>query len=777
MVITDVNQITYNGDGVTTAWPFTFKIIDATDLKLTLINAAGARTDITSDYYVDLVNSTVYYPGYAPGAEPPEADQPPKVQSGEKIMLYRRVPVNQLADLGDAWPFTVIEKGLDKLTMIAQDIYSWIGRNIVGLNEDGTEWDAKGLPISNVGGPVNVDDAATKDYVDKILNGIIESGDGRVIPYDDVAQLRSGNLVPAQIATTLGYHDINDGGAGVYSIRAKVPTDVDNGGSLIILDNGNVANLIVDGKVNIKQFGAKGDGVTDDTTAFTNAIAFATNVTLVVPDGNYLITENLFADIDVEDNGSYADIKPAYHDKNLLIKSFAGFGRANTINQADTTVHPQGMTYDTKRGVLICAMVKSDSSAQTLLTIDPSTYTVTATDSFTDIGHVNSLAYCPDNDKLYSAKFVDGNTAGSPYIAVVDASTMTYEETIDVSQTVGFLDYDKECKCFVGGNWTELNGLIADIFIWDKDWNLLKQFNIYKESQQTRFNGSILAHNGHAVLLNPESLIEFDYFGNVLQRTDFTLGNQQTLGSEYELEDITTDGNGNIYIDVPHLVVGAATKLKIYRYNDEIEANNGDFSMIARGGAVFVPDDTSLNRLTDPGYYMVQMSAPGSADCHFPEGRTSTLGVKNGLLQVIGEGTNSNYIYLRQIFYERNNPGLIFERRYTKGYNGNVGWTPWIELTHTTQSFTVGLFTVAPSTQKNYKVTFGTPFNGVPIVVATVYGDNTNNFIVTVDYVTTTDFILRVKNINTTETKTCYVSWVAVNRTALTYGNPSFEEV
>ena len=71
MVITDVNQITYNGDGVTTAWPFTFPIIDYTDLRLTLINAAGARTDITSDYYVDMVNNTVYYPGYAPGAEPP----------------------------------------------------------------------------------------------------------------------------------------------------------------------------------------------------------------------------------------------------------------------------------------------------------------------------------------------------------------------------------------------------------------------------------------------------------------------------------------------------------------------------------------------------------------------------------------------------------------------------------------------------------------------------------------------------------------------------------
>ena len=291
MVITDVNQVTYNGDGVTTAWPFTFPIIDYTDLRLTLINAAGARTDITSDYHVDMVNNTVYYPGYAPGAEPPEANQPPKVQTGEKLEIYRRVPVNQLADLGEKWPFNVIEKGLDKLTMICQDIYSWIGRNIFGLSEDGTKWDARNLPISNVGGPVNVEDAATKDYVDRILNGFVLAGDSRTVPFDDLAQMKSADIEAGQISFSLGYHDVNDGGAGVYAIRAKTPYDVENGGSIIFLDNGNVAELITDGAVNVKQFGAKGDGVTDDTVAFRNAIN--SGYAVYVPKGHYILTEEI----------------------------------------------------------------------------------------------------------------------------------------------------------------------------------------------------------------------------------------------------------------------------------------------------------------------------------------------------------------------------------------------------------------------------------------------------------------------------------------------------
>lgn len=526
------------------------------------------------------------------------------------------------------------------------------------------------------------------------------------------------------------------------------------------------------GIVNVKDYGAVGDGAHDDTAAFRVAISTANNC-LIVPEGDYLITDNLFADINVKDKGNYPNIKPAYRWKDLLIKNFAGFGRANTITQTDSTVHPQGMTYDTKRDVLICAMVKSDDSAQSLLTINPSTYTVTATNTYSELGHVNSLAYCPDTDKIYSVKFIGGSAIGSPYVAVVNASTMTYEETINVPQTLGFLDYDEKCKCFVGGNWTEADGRIAQIYIWDKNWNLLKQFTVSKEPQQTRYNGSILAFNGHAILIGQEGLIEFDYFGNVIQRTEFTLGYQQGMGVEYELEDIATDGNGNIYINVPHLVVGEATKIKIYKYNAEIDANNGDFSMISRGGAIFVPDNTDLNYLTDPGIYMVQMTAPGSADCHFPKGRTYALSVRNGLLQVMGEGANNNYIYLRQIFYERNNPGLIYERRYLKGYEGNIGWTPWIELTHTIQSRMIGPFTVGASSQKNYKVTFGTAFEGVPTVVAIVNG--ITDFIISTSNITSTGFKFSIKN-TASESKTCYVSWIAVNPTYKEYGEPSYEE-
>lgn len=130
MVISGVNTVTYNGDGSQTAWPFTFPIASASEIKVQLINADGTTTAVENDYYVDVVNNTVYYPGYAPGAEPPEADQPPKVQTGQKIEIYREVPMTQEANLGDAWPYYIIEKGLDKLTMICQQIYSYTNRKL-----------------------------------------------------------------------------------------------------------------------------------------------------------------------------------------------------------------------------------------------------------------------------------------------------------------------------------------------------------------------------------------------------------------------------------------------------------------------------------------------------------------------------------------------------------------------------------------------------------------------------------------------------------------------
>lgn len=95
------------------------------------------------------------------------------------------------------------------------------------------------------------------------------------IVYNSVAEMKADTMLWEGMNTkTLGYYAPNDGGCASYLIRAKTDSDVNDGGSIHELSNGLVAELIVEnGTVCPEQFGAKGDGVSDDA----NAIQLAAN--------------------------------------------------------------------------------------------------------------------------------------------------------------------------------------------------------------------------------------------------------------------------------------------------------------------------------------------------------------------------------------------------------------------------------------------------------------------------------------------------------------------
>lgn len=121
MIGSSENSVSYNGNGITTVFPYSFKILQKSDLKLLLVDENDEQL-LTSDYFVDLNNSVVHYPGYSPGAEPPIDEQPPKLQEGQRLVIYRDVPITQETALDEHWPFNVIEGMADKLTIIAQQI-------------------------------------------------------------------------------------------------------------------------------------------------------------------------------------------------------------------------------------------------------------------------------------------------------------------------------------------------------------------------------------------------------------------------------------------------------------------------------------------------------------------------------------------------------------------------------------------------------------------------------------------------------------------------------
>ena len=95
--------------------------------------------------------------------------------------------------------------------------------------------------------------------------------------YDTVNDMKNAtNLINGSFAKTYGFYAKNDGGGAFYKIRTVTNADVVNNMNLIALSNDNslVAELMTD-IVNVLQFGAKGDGITNDTLALQTASNYA----------------------------------------------------------------------------------------------------------------------------------------------------------------------------------------------------------------------------------------------------------------------------------------------------------------------------------------------------------------------------------------------------------------------------------------------------------------------------------------------------------------------
>lgn len=122
---------------------------------------------------------------------------------------------------------------------------------------------------------------------DEKMQYLMENGTNWV---DNVSTLRTTDAKVGEVYGTKGYYTDNDGGQGFYIIRAD-DSDTDDGGAIIILDNGNVAELIADGTVNVKQFGAYGDGLHDDTIAIQSAIDSGAEQVLLTK-GEYIVSKN-----------------------------------------------------------------------------------------------------------------------------------------------------------------------------------------------------------------------------------------------------------------------------------------------------------------------------------------------------------------------------------------------------------------------------------------------------------------------------------------------------
>lgn len=116
---------------------------------------------------------------------------------------------------------------------------------------------------------------------------------------DDIADLRAMPATPAYaVVIAKGYHAAGDGGGGEFHWTTDT-TSADDGGLTIVPTAGprtGCFKRLTQNYINVKWFGAKGDGVATDTTAIQNAITACgrrRGGLVLFPPGRYKKTSSL----------------------------------------------------------------------------------------------------------------------------------------------------------------------------------------------------------------------------------------------------------------------------------------------------------------------------------------------------------------------------------------------------------------------------------------------------------------------------------------------------
>lgn len=345
-VSAETNRIEYTASASQTLFTYPFKIFIVSDID---VYVDGVLKTITTDY-------TVAGAGDEGGGNVTFVTA---MTGGEEVLIIRVIPFTQPTDLveNDPFPADAVEDALDRVTMLTQQNNEELARTIklavtstledivipetpngfLKWNSDGTQI----VPVTEateIASAVTLVDLGNTSDVSKgaaLVGQAIQTANG-------LTALRT--ITPAEVRRIhLKYHTTaGDMGSGIFRgvTGASAGTYTDNNGTIIVPSGGDGSTAWIreyDGAKNVGWFGAVGDGVADDTTAFQSTVsACVLSDAIVIPEGEYKLT----GEVDCSA-------------KNLKISGvFAGASRINFVN-ANGNVNVFKTTNATIRGLIV----------------------------------------------------------------------------------------------------------------------------------------------------------------------------------------------------------------------------------------------------------------------------------------------------------------------------------------------------------------------------------------------------------------------------------------
>lgn len=582
-------SVVYQCDGVNKKFIFPYDFVQIEDIKLTIVDADGTEAVQVGNIDYDESTKSVIYPANGDA-----------LAVGQKVILERKTPISQDMDLPDEYPFENIEHATDKIVLILQEMKADLDRSLkirVDSNKNANEV-AKDIVERSVKAANDAMNAmnviseksdkinANADIINRLgeeIKAIASTVDDKLATANTALDTSSTNVATAERLvrdakayagqTTVDKRDINE----LVSQARTLKTDIDNkqtsiasnaikatdaakraetaaakaeqialpnGGGLVTKTEADAKYQTKDslyGIVSVKDFGAVGDGVADDTAAFKRANDNLKNKILLVPNGIYKINEHLtFNTVDsVMDMGTYSNIKPFYPTETPMLKGSSNIAFVKNIQYGDEVNQCQGFTYNDKKNVFVLACISGDGNNQIFYELNSSTFEIVGTYKFNDpdkMGHCNTMCYNKYTNKIYLANGLkNGNN-----LTVLDADTMQYERTITLNERVFNIGYDPITRTYVSIVPISGQQRLREINLYNDDFKKLKTYQVDYEYDDFNNNGAFML-NGCIMSATLGSLVECTPFGTVKQIIE--------INKTTEIEDIAYY-NGKFYFAV-----------------------------------------------------------------------------------------------------------------------------------------------------------------------------------------------------------------------------------